>query len=114
MGEEASFALGPLRPPPHGRGGLLRFGTTEAPAAWVRGPPSLWDHRGPRRMGAGPSLWDHRGPRHESARASPACAVGAGAQPIHTRAQVRSRWDRRLGRVCLGPRTDTSGRSAVR
>ena len=29
--------------------GPFGFGTTEAPAAGVRGPPSLWDHRGPRR-----------------------------------------------------------------
>ena len=50
-------------------------------------------------------------PRRMSARASLACAVGARAQPIHIRAQVRSRWDRRLGRVC--PRTDSSGKSAV-
>ena len=72
MGEGASFALGPPRPPPHGRGGLLRLGiteapaawawghlrlgTTEAPAAWAREPPSLWYYRGPRRMGAGASF----------------------------------------------------------
>ena len=88
MGEEASFALGPPRPPPHGRGGLLRFGITQAPAAWVRGPPSFWDHRGPHRMGGGgllrfgttkaptawamgpPSLWDHRGPHRMGVGAS--------------------------------------------
>ena len=56
MGVGASFALGPTGPPPHGRGGLLRFGTTEGPAAWALGPPSLWDHRGPRRMGEGASI----------------------------------------------------------
>ena len=41
MGEGASSALGPPRPPLHECGGLLRFGTTEAPAAWARGPPPL-------------------------------------------------------------------------
>ena len=56
MGEGASFALGPPRPPPHGRGHLLRFGTTEAPIGWARGPPSLWDHQGPHRMGEGASF----------------------------------------------------------
>ena len=72
MGMGASFALVSSRPPPHGRGGLLRFGTTEAPAAWAPGPlrlgiieapaawawgpPSLWFHRGPRRMGVGASF----------------------------------------------------------
>ena len=66
MGEGASPALGPPRPPPHGRGDVLRFGATEAPAAWARGPPPLGDHRGPRRVSAG---------------VSSACAVGAGAQP---------------------------------
>ena len=151
IGVGPPFALGPPRPPPHGRGGLSRFGTTEAPAAWAQGPPPFWDHRGPRHMGAGasflfgtteapaawargpPPLWDHRGPRRVGEGASSSCTVGGGAKPspvtvrvpwlaasptrwlsIHTRAQVRSRWDRRLGRVCLGPRTDTSGRSALR
>ena len=73
MGVRASSLLGPARPPPHGRGGLLRFGTseapppdgqghllpfgtTEAPGTWVRGPPPLWDHRGLRQMGAGASF----------------------------------------------------------
>ena len=51
MGEGASFALGPPSHPPQRRGGLVRFATTGAPAAWARGPPSLWDHRGPRRKG---------------------------------------------------------------
>ena len=46
MGKGTSCLLGPLRPLLHGRGGLLRFGTTEAPATWVRGPPPLWNHRG--------------------------------------------------------------------
>ena len=55
MGAGGSSALGPPGYVPCGRGGLLRFRTTEAPAAWTRGPPSFWDHRGPRRMGAGPS-----------------------------------------------------------
>ena len=71
MGAGVSFALGPpgppqhghgrlpalesFRPPPHGPGSLLQFGFTEAPAAWGRGPPSLWDHQGPRRMGMGTS-----------------------------------------------------------
>ena len=50
MGEAAFFALGSARPLPRGRGGPLRFGTTEAPSAWARGPPSLGDHGGPRRM----------------------------------------------------------------
>ena len=47
--EGASFALGPMRPPPLRRGGLLRLGTTEAPSAEARGPLSFWDHRGPLR-----------------------------------------------------------------
>ena len=55
MGEAASFVLGPLKPPPHGRGDLLRFGTTEAPTPWARGPPSLWDQRDPR-LGEGTSF----------------------------------------------------------
>ena len=37
-------------------GGLLGFGTTQAPTALACGPPSLWDHQGPRRMGVGASL----------------------------------------------------------
>ena len=56
MGEGASFPKGPPTPLPHGRGGLLRFGTTEVPTAWARGPPSFLDHRGPRRMGEGASF----------------------------------------------------------
>ena len=56
MGEGASFVLGPPKPLPHGRGDLLRFGTTEAPTPWARGPPSLWDQRDPRRMGEGTSF----------------------------------------------------------
>ena len=44
--EGASPAMGPPRPPPLRRGGLLGFGTTGAPAAEARGPPSLCDHRG--------------------------------------------------------------------
>ena len=55
MGEGASSALAPRSPPPHGRGGLLRFGTTEAPTAWARGPSPLQDHGAPRRMGEGAS-----------------------------------------------------------
>ena len=50
------FALGPMRPPLQGRGGVLRFGVTEAPTSWARGPPSLWDPRGPHRMGEGASF----------------------------------------------------------
>ena len=50
MGEGASFAFRPPRARLHGRGGFLLFGTTGAPAAWARRPPSLSDHRGPRRM----------------------------------------------------------------
>ena len=62
MGTESSFALGPLRPPPHGCGGVSRFmiidapaamgarpprfGATEAPAAWAWRPPPLSDHQG--------------------------------------------------------------------
>ena len=66
MGVGGFFALGPPRPPPHGQGGLLRFGTTEALAAWARGPPPFWDHRGPRRMNEGASLILRplRPPRH--------------------------------------------------
>ena len=48
--------MGTPRPPPLRRGGLFRFGTTEAPSAEARGPPSLRDHRGPRRWGEGASL----------------------------------------------------------
>ena len=56
MGDGASFALGSPMFTPQGRRGLFRLGITEAPAAWARGPTSLWDHRGPRRMGEGASL----------------------------------------------------------
>ena len=35
IGVGSPFALGPPRPRPHGRGGLSRFGTTEAPTAWA-------------------------------------------------------------------------------
>ena len=52
----ASSVLGPLRPPPHGRGGLLRFGTNKTATAWVSGPPPFWDHRRSRHMGAGASF----------------------------------------------------------
>ena len=44
MGVVASCALGPLRPAPHDRGGLLRFGATEAPVTCARGPLLLWYH----------------------------------------------------------------------
>ena len=66
MGEGASFVLGSPRPPPHGREGLPRFGTTEAPNACTRGPPSLWDHQGPYRIGEGSSfaLGPPRPPAH--------------------------------------------------
>ena len=52
MGNGASFALGPPRPPLRGRGGLLRFG--------------FIDHRGPCRMGMGASfaLVSPRPPQH--------------------------------------------------
>ena len=64
MCEGASFALGPLRPPPHGGGDLLRFGITEFPAAWARGLPLLWITEGTAAWARGPpSVWDHRGPR---------------------------------------------------
>ena len=55
-----------LLPPPHGPGGLLRFGTTDPPAAWARWPPSLWDHSGPRCMGevASVALGSPRPPPH--------------------------------------------------
>ena len=33
----------------------FRFGTTEAPATWAKGPPPHWDYRGPCRMGEGAS-----------------------------------------------------------
>ena len=63
MGEGASFALGPRRPLLHGCMGLSPLGTTEAAVAWAGGPPSLWDHRGPRRMGEGASFtWGPRRP----------------------------------------------------
>ena len=41
MGMGASFALDSPRPPPHGGGGLLGFGTTEALAEWAWTPPRL-------------------------------------------------------------------------
>ena len=56
MGKGAAPALSPPRPLPSGRGGLFRFGTTEAPAAWARGPSRLYDHRGPRHMGEAASF----------------------------------------------------------
>ena len=55
MGEGASSVLGAPRPPPHGRGGLFRLATTEAPAAWASRPPPFWDHRGIRLMREGAS-----------------------------------------------------------
>ena len=133
MGTGASSALGPPRPLPRGRGGLLRSGTTKAPAAWGWGPPSFCDHGGPRCMGEGassvfgtteaPAAWA-RGPpppARWSLKPSPVsiqvpqlAAFLAQWLSLHTRAQVRSRWEWHLGRVCCGPRTDTSGRSAVR
>ena len=66
MGEGASFAFGPPGPPLQGLGGLLCFGTTEAPAARARGPPSCEDHWGPLRMGEGTSftLGSPRPPPH--------------------------------------------------
>ena len=66
MDAGASFVLGPRRPPLHGRAGLLRFRTTAVRAAWARGPPRLWDHRSPRRMGLGASsaLGPPRPPPH--------------------------------------------------
>ena len=51
IGVATFSALGSLRPPPHGRGGYLCFGITEGPAAPLRGPLSLWDHRGPPCLG---------------------------------------------------------------
>ena len=61
MGEGASFALGP---PAHGRGGLVRLATTEAPTARARGPPSLWATEAlAARAGGPPLLLNHRGPR---------------------------------------------------
>ena len=71
MGVRASSAMGAPRPPSHLRGGLLRFGATYAPAAWVWGPPLLWEHRSPRPIGVGPpQIWDHRGPYHMGEGAS--------------------------------------------
>ena len=67
MGEGASFALGPPGPPPHGQGGLLRFGITKAPAASLlrfgtTDPPATWG-RGRASLRGHPLLWDHLGPR---------------------------------------------------
>ena len=56
MGVGASFLLKSSRPPPHGHGGLLRFGITKVPVTWAWGPPLCGNHRGPRRMGAGASF----------------------------------------------------------
>ena len=52
VGAGASYTLGPPRPPPQVRGNLLCVWIIQAPTALARGPPSLWDHRGPHRMGA--------------------------------------------------------------
>ena len=51
MFEGASFVLGPPRPPPHGRGGLIRFGTIGGPcrmgegASFSLGPPRPPPHK---------------------------------------------------------------------
>ena len=93
MGEGASSALGPLRPPPHRQGGLLRFATTEAPAAGVRGLPSLWDHRGPCRVGEGASsALGHRAPRC-------AARVQRGTEHYCQRAHEGHRMDKVQARV---------------
>ena len=71
MGEGASSTLGPSRPPPHvpggvlrfwtmessphGRGGLLKIGITEAPATCGRVPPQIWNDRGAYHVGEGGS-----------------------------------------------------------
>ena len=90
MGEGASSALGLPRPPPHGRGGLLRFGSTEAPAPWARVPPPFLRPPRPPPRGQGgllrfgtteapaarargpPAVWDHRRPRRMGEGASSA------------------------------------------
>ena len=51
-------------------GALLRPPTIEAPVAWERGPPSLWDNGGLCRDGAKSSDLDHRGPRGKGSGAS--------------------------------------------
>ena len=88
MGEGASFALEPPRPRPHGRGRLLRLGTTGAPyrmgkgASFALGPPRLPPHgrRGLLHFGTtkAPAAWargppsfsDHRGLHRMGQRAS--------------------------------------------
>ena len=84
MGGVASFALGPPRPPPHWRLGLLHVWIAEAPVAWAWGPLSLWDHQGPRYMGVGPPLLgDHRVPRSMGVGAS--FALESSRPPLHGR-----------------------------
>ena len=56
MGAGASFTLGPSWPPLHGRRAILRFGTTETPAALAQVHPARLDHPSPGCMGAGPSF----------------------------------------------------------
>ena len=101
MGTGASSALGPPRPPPHGRRYIVGFGSTEAVAACASGRPPLWDQRARRHMGEGASsalgplrltphglggiliFWDHRGPRRMGAGAS--SALGPPRPPPHGR-----------------------------
>ena len=70
MGLGASFALDSPRHPEHGRGGLLRFGTTEASAAWAWAPLRLGIIEAPAAWAWGPSIWFHRGPRRMGVGAS--------------------------------------------
>ena len=70
MGMGASSVWESSRPPPHGRGGLLRTRTIHAPTACVWGPPPLWDHQGPRPMGLGVSF---------ALESSRPCGMGMGA-----------------------------------
>ena len=107
MGAGASFAFGPLRPLPCGRGGLLCIGIIEAPPRWRGGllrfgiieAPSLWAW-GLLRFGAteapsasawGPnSLWDHRGTLRMGVGAS--LALGSSRPPPNGRGGLFRVW----------------------
>ena len=82
MREGAPFALGPPRPLPHVCGGLLCFGTTEAPAAWARGPVPLSDYRDPRRMGGWASSVSGP-PRPRRMGVGTSCTLGPPRPPPH-------------------------------
>ena len=53
MREGVTPALGPPRPPLHGRGASFRFGTTKAPTAWAWGASSALGRARPPPHGRG-------------------------------------------------------------